>query len=183
MKHQSRMPDGNNPWALAGAPLAAMMSLNGEAVIVFVLVEGSDYVRVLVAPETLDPAAGAGGAGRHVMQFWMEDGGVFFNGECVRASGPDWFAMSCGDDVRVCYVHATRMVSVAWRGQTYELCPLPAACDAAHYRFGVAVGPGNTVRIADVSMPGTSRDAAVVSAFPLVIDPNMTLCWPFVVHA
>ena len=59
--------------------------------------------------------------------------------------------MAPGESVRVCYVAATRMVSVVWRGRAYDLAALPATADIAHMRFGVALAPGNSMRVTGAS--------------------------------
>ena len=52
--------------------------------------------------------------------------------------------MAPGESVRVRYVAATRMVSVVWRGWSYDMAALPAMADIAHMRFGVALWPAAT---------------------------------------
>ena len=59
--------------------------------------------------------------------------------------------MAPGESVRVRYVAATRMVSVVWRGRTYDLAALPATADIAHMRIGVALYPGNSMRVTGAS--------------------------------
>ena len=59
--------------------------------------------------------------------------------------------MAPGESVRVRYVAATRMVSVVVRGRSYDLAALPATADIAHMRFGVALYPGNSMRITGAS--------------------------------
>ena len=59
--------------------------------------------------------------------------------------------MSPGESVRVRYVAATRMVSVVWRGRSYDLAALPATSDVAHMRFGVALRHGNSMRVTGAS--------------------------------
>jgi hypothetical protein len=54
VRHGSRMPGGQEPWALFGMPIAAMLTRAGIAWIEFVLEEGDGYVYLLVAHETLD---------------------------------------------------------------------------------------------------------------------------------
>ena len=60
-----------------------------------------------------------------------------------------------GESVRVCYVAATRMVNVVWRGRSLSVFALPATADIAHMRFGVSLGKGNSMRLTGASA-GTS---------------------------
>ena len=59
--------------------------------------------------------------------------------------------MAPGESVRVRYVAATRMVGVVWRGRAYDMDALPATADIAHLRFGVALAPGNAMRVTGAS--------------------------------
>ena len=59
--------------------------------------------------------------------------------------------MAPGESVRVRYVAATRMVSVVRRGRAYDLAALPATSDISHMRFGVALAPGNAMRVTGAS--------------------------------
>ena len=58
--------------------------------------------------------------------------------------------MAPGESVRVRYVATTRMVSVVWRGRSYDLAALPATSDIAHMRFGVAL-VDNAMRVTGAS--------------------------------
>jgi hypothetical protein len=137
------------PWALVGAPIESILTAAGDAWAEFVLVEGDGWVVVFVAPEGLDRAASAvSTAGSGTVVCWMYNGGVWANGARVRDSTPDWGArMAPGESARVRYVAATRMVSASWRGRSYDLAALPATSDIAHVRFGVALYPGNSMRV------------------------------------
>ena len=71
----------------------------------------------------------------------MYDGAVWIKGAVMRGGPPIWGTpMSPGESVRVRYVAATRMVSVVWRGRSYDLAVLPATADIAHMRFGSPCG-------------------------------------------
>ena len=59
--------------------------------------------------------------------------------------------MAPGESVRVRYVASTRMGSVVSRGRAYDLAALPATADTAHMRFGVALHPGNSMRVTGAS--------------------------------
>jgi hypothetical protein len=136
------------PWALVGAPIESMLTAAGDAWEEFVLVEGSGFVYVFVAPEGLDRAACAlSTAGNGTVACSMY-GAVWVKGAWVRDNTSDWGArMASGESVRVRYVASTRMVSVVWRGRAYDLAALPATADIAHMRFGVALECGNSMRV------------------------------------
>ena len=139
---------GDIPWALVGAPIESMLTAAGDAWSEFEHVEGDGLVFVFVAPEGLDRAAcGVWTAGNGTVACGMYNGAVYVNGSRARYV-PDWGTpMSPGESVRVRYVAATRMVSVVWRGRAYDLAALPATSDIAHMRFGVELGPGNSMRV------------------------------------
>ena len=130
-----------------------MLTAAGDAWAEFVLVEGHALVCVFVAPEGRDRAAGAvSTAGSGTVAGSLYNGAVCVNGALARDSTPDWGArMAPGECVRVRYVTATRMVSVVWRGRSYDLAVLPATADIAHMRFGVELSPGNSMRVTGVS--------------------------------
>jgi hypothetical protein len=153
------------PWALVGAPIESMLTAAGDAWAEFVHVEGDGYVAVFVAPEGLDRAAGAvWTAGSGTVACGMYYGAVWVNGARVRGSTPDWGArMAPGESVRVRYVAATRMVSVVWRGRSYDLSALPATADIAHMRFGVALYPGNSMRVTGASAGASCAQAGCVA--------------------
>ena len=152
-------------WALVGAPIESMLTAAGDAWAEFVLVEGNGNVFVFVAPEGLDRAACAlWTAGSGTVTCWMYNGCVCVNGACVRHSTADWGArMALGESVRVRYVAATRMVSVVWRGRSYDLAALPATADIAHMRFGVALYPGNSMRVTGASAGASCAQAGCVA--------------------
>ena len=140
-----------------------MLTAAGDARAEFALVEGD--VWVFVAPEGMDRAASAvSTAGSGTVACGMYDGAVWVNGALVRYSTPDWGArISPGESVRVRYVAATRMVSVVWRGRSYDLAALPATADIAHMRFGVALGRGNSMRVTGASAGASSAQAGCVA--------------------
>ena len=143
---------GLNPWALVGAPIESMLTAAGDAWSEFEHVEGNGSVFVFVAPEVMDRAACAvWTAGHGTVACWMHSGGVCVNGAVVRRI-PHWGAlMAPGESGRVRDVAATRIVSVVWRGRSYDLAALPATADIAHMRFGVALWYGNAMRVTGVS--------------------------------
>jgi hypothetical protein len=153
------------PWALVGAPIESMLTAAGDAWAEFVLVEVCGDVFVFVAPEGLDIAACAvWTAGSGTVACGMYYGAVSVNGALVRDSTPDWGArMAPGESVRVRYVAATRMVSVVWRGRSYDLAALPATADIAHMRFGVALGWGNSMRVTGASAGASCAQAGCVA--------------------
>ena len=73
--------------------------------------------------------------------------------------------MAPGDSVRVRYVAGTRMVSVVWRGRSYDLAALPATADIAHMRFGVALGWGDSMRVTGVSAGASCAHGLCCAAF------------------
>ena len=153
------------PWALVGAPIESMLTAAGDAWADFVLVDGYGSVYVFVAPECLDRAACAvSTTGSGAVAYWMYYGAVWVNGARVRGSTPDWgVPMAPGESVRVRYVAATRMVSVVWRGRAYDLAALPATSDIAHMRFGVALDPGNSMRVTGASAGASCAHAGSVA--------------------
>ena len=133
-------------------PLAAV-SASGAAYADFVLEAGDGNVCVVVAPNSMDPTMGAG-AGEEGLAVcvWMADGLVCVDRAVVRRATPGGGTpMAPGETVRVRYVAATRMVSVGWRGMDFELAALPTTWDAAHYRFGVILDNGTTMRLTGTS--------------------------------
>ena len=71
--------------------------------------------------------------------------------------------MAPGESVRVRYVAATRMVSVVWRGRSYNLTALPVTADIAHMRFGVALGRGISMRVTGASAGASCAHAGCVA--------------------
>ena len=71
--------------------------------------------------------------------------------------------MAPGESVRVRYVAATRMVSVVWRGRSYDMAVLPATADIAHMRFGVSLWPGNSMRVTGASASASCAQAGCVA--------------------
>ncbi len=69
--------------------------------------------------------------------------------------------MAPGESVLVRYVAATRMVSVVWRGRSYDLAALSAAPNIAHMRFGVALGRDNTMCVTGASAGASCRRAVL----------------------
>jgi hypothetical protein len=129
-----------------------MLTAAGDAWSEFVFAEGDGVVVVFVAPEGMDRAVSAVSAGSGAVACWMYDGGLWVNGALVRDCDPDWGTlMAPCESVRVRYVAATRMVSVVWRGRSYDLAALPATSDIAHMRFGVVLGWGNSMRVTGAS--------------------------------
>ena len=167
VRHGSRMPGGQEPWALFGMPIAAMLTRAGIAWIEFVLEEGDGYVYLLVAHETLDKSAGVLAARVHGVVCDLSNGGVRLDGATLRWSTAGWGArwrMSAGERVRLVYVDATRMVRVIWRGISTDLVALPAAHDNESMRFGVSVATGNTVRVTGASAGAWARAQVVCRA-------------------
>ena len=156
---------GKIPWAIVGAPIESMLTAAGDAWAEFVLVEGYGRVDVFVAPEGLDRAAGAmSTAGSGTVVCGMYYGRVCVNGARVRGVTPDWGTrMAPGESVRVRYVAATRMVSVVWRGGSYDLAALPATADIAHMRFGVSLGRDNSMRVTGASAGALCAQAGCVA--------------------
>jgi hypothetical protein len=140
------------PWALVGAPIESMLT-GGDAWSEFVLVKGCGFVFVFVAPERIDRAACAVSTAENgAVGCFLDNGIVHVNGAEVRSRTSDWGAhMAHGESVRVRYVAATRMVSVVWRGRSHDLAALPVTADIAHMRFGVALLPGNSMRVTGAS--------------------------------
>jgi hypothetical protein len=169
---------GRRPWALLGAPIESMLTAAGDAWAEFVLVEGGGDVVVFVAPEGLDRAAGAmSTAGSGTVVCGMYYGRVCVNGARVRGVTPDWGTrMAPGESVRVRYVAATRMVSVVWRGWSYDLAALPATADIAHMRFGVALWNSNSMVVTGASAGASCAHAGCV-ARPCVLDSRCS--WLF----
>ena len=159
-----RTSRGNIAWALVGAPIDSMLTAAGDAWAEFVHVEGYGRVYVFVAPEGMDRAASAWStAGSGTVACGMYYGRVCVNGARVRGVTPDWGTrMAPGESVRVRYVAATRMVSVVWRGRSYDLSALPATADIAHMRFGVALYPGNSMRVTGASAGALCAQAGCV---------------------
>ena len=156
-----RTSRGSAPWALVGAPIESMLTAACDAWADFVLVEGGGHVFVFVAPEGLDRAACAfSTAGNGTVACDLYIGELRVNGARVRRSPPDWGArMAPGESVRVRYVAATRMVSVVWRGRSYDLAALTETADIAHMRFGVALGLGNSKRVTGASAGASCAQA------------------------
>ena len=71
--------------------------------------------------------------------------------------------MAPGESVRVRYVAATRMVSVVWRGRSYDLAALPATADIARMRFGVALWRDNSMRVTGASAGASCAQAGCVA--------------------
>ena len=177
--HTSR---GNASWALVGAPIESMLTAAGDAWAEFVLVEGNGWVVVFIAPEGLERAACAmSTAGSGTVACGLFNGRVWVNGARVRDSTTDWGAcMAPGESVRVRYVAATRMVSVVWRGRSYDLAALPATTDIAHMRFGVALDWVNSMRVTGASAGACRkcfrwRICGLVLAFPLCYSRGVCL--------
>ncbi len=147
-----RTSRGEFAWALVGAPIESMLTAAGDAWAEFEHVECYGNVFVFVAHEWMDRAASAvWTVGNGTVACLLYNGAVCVNGAYVRRI-PDWgTTMAPGESVRVRYVAATRMVSVVWRGRTYDLAALPATADIAHMRFGVALAPGNAMRVTGAS--------------------------------
>ena len=160
-----RTSRGFPSWALVGAPIESMLTAAGDAWAEFVLVEGHGLVCVFVAPEGLDRAASAySTAGSGAVACGMSDGDVWVNVVRLRGSTPDWGArMAPGESVRVRYVAATRMVSVVWRGRSYDMAVLPATADIAHMRFGVALGAWHSMRVTGASAGASCAQAGSVA--------------------
>ncbi len=167
--------DGSNPWALAASSLAAV-SADGDSFADLLLEAGNGGVWLLVAPDSMDPTRCVWADGGHVIDCYLAlDGAVWVDGSAVRDATPGWGGcMAPGESVRVRYVAATRMVSVVRHGREYELTALPAAWDASHYRFGIAMTSGNAMLLAGASVTcmcaapcGTlrRRDRACVRGF------------------
>ena len=152
-------------WALVGATIESMLTAAGDAWAEFVLVVGNGWVYVLVAPEALDRAASAySTAGSGTVACGLFGGDVWVNGACVRGIPTDWGArIATGESVRVRFVAATRMVSVVWRGRSYDLAALPATADIAHMRFGVALYTGNSMRVTGASAGASCAQAGCVA--------------------
>jgi hypothetical protein len=133
-------------------PMAAMLTPAGVAWIEFVLEGGNGDAYLLVAPETLSRAAGVWAAREKGVVCSMWDGLVALDLAVVRGRTYGWGPpMAAGERVRLVYVDATRMVSVAWRGASIDLVALPVA-HALRSR-GLA-SRGNTFRITGTSAGG-----------------------------
>ena len=175
VRYVSATPDGLMPWALFGMSIADMLTPAGIAWIEFVLAEGGGGVFPLVAPVTLDTAAGVWTVERHGVSCRMADGGVYLDHEFVRESTDRWGAgMAAGERVRLVYVDATRMVSVVWRGASIDLVVLPAAHNIAVTRFGIALDIDNVVRITGASAGAWACAGAVRIE---VISECTRVCW------
>jgi hypothetical protein len=152
VRYEYSPPGDGWAWALVSACLPAMLSAGGSAFAEFLLEAGGGHVALLVAPDWMDPTKGTWAGSGEVMECWMVDGGVIVDGSRVRDCTSGWGApMAPGETVRVRYVAATRMVSVVWRGEEYELRALSTSCDVACYRFGVGVSRGSTLRLTGAS--------------------------------
>ena len=162
--HVSYTPRGAWPWALVGATIESMITAAGDAWSEFVHVRGSGAVAVFVAPEGMDGTASAYlTTGNGAVACGMVHGRVFVSGAVARNSTPNWpgeSLMAPGESVRIRYVAATRMVSVVYRGRSYDLAALPATADIAHMRFGVALGGTNSMRVVGASIGGACRTRA-----------------------
>ena len=142
------------PWALTSVPITKMMSVAGEAFVEFLLEAGDGLVWVLVGPDSISPTARARGRDC-VLWCSMLDGRVGIGWSEVRGGTEGWGArLTAGESVRVRYVHAGRMVSVAWRGRETTLAALPPTWDISHMHIGVELSSGNTVRGTGASAPG-----------------------------
>ena len=179
VKHRSRTSDGGSPWALVSAPLAAVLSLDGDAFADFLVEEAGkdDYVSLLLAPDTMDPAQGARRLGQRAVHIWMEDGrrvNASVDGEGKDLETPHWCAgVKAGHTLRVRYVHGTRMVSVLFLGRTYAMCALPAAYDVARYHFGVDMGRRFSMRVTDASPAGARCCGALRCASPCKLQVGL----------
>jgi hypothetical protein len=92
-------------------------------------------------------------------------GSVTLDGVPVRGPWEDAWGepITVCEVVRLVYTHATRMVSIWWRGRgavdlwgrrNIDLCALPSSHDLAHMRFGVSMRWGNAMRIIRSSATG-----------------------------
>ena len=63
------------------------------------------------------------------------------------------------------YMAATRMVRVVRRGRSYDLATLPATAGIAHMRFGVALWPGNSMRVTGASAGARRKFVLLVCVF------------------
>ncbi len=65
------------------------------------------------------------------------------------------------------------MVSVALRGQAYDLAALPATSDIAHMRFGVALHRSNVIRLMGVSSRECVDCRAGCVAYTLLLSRSL----------
>ncbi len=156
--------DRGYPWALVSHPLSAMTSAEGAAYADFLFEAGDGDVGVLIAPDDMDPMAGAGAVGGQIAFCGMRDGWLWLDGSTVRGETPGWgAAIAPGETVRVRYVAATRMVSIVWRGREYDLAPIP--WDLSHHRLGVRGRVHNRMRLTGASVPGVRARVAPACVF------------------
>jgi hypothetical protein len=160
------------PWALVNVPVASMLAADGTAWFEFELLRGNHDVAVLLARDSLDKARGVTDQESHGVCCHLTTGRVTLDGADVRGPwGDAW-----GDPITVCevvrlvYTHATRMVSIWWRGRgvvdlwcrrNIDLSALPATHDIARMRFGVMMRWGNAMRIIGSSASGDCGERVV----------------------
>jgi hypothetical protein len=129
-----------------------MLSHDGVAAAEFTQVRGDGYVNLLLVREDLDLARGVQAQDRYGVMVRMTDGDVWLDDERLRPSIPGFGRMDPGARVRVEFVDATRMFRVVYRGETIDICVLPADCDVAHMRFGTVLSNSNAVYITGSSV-------------------------------
>ncbi len=170
---------GYTPWALVGAPIESMLTATGDAWADFLHVGGNGEVFALVAPEGMDRAACAVlTAGSGTVACSVCDGKVWVNGAQAGESISDWGAdMSPGESVRLRFVAATRMVSVEWRGRAYDLVALSATSHIAQMRFGVALTPGNSMRVTGASAGALRCHDYTCTCIPYMFLTTVLAMW------